>query len=66
MSTEQTLNPDIELELLFEHDGCKIYRFSDVGRSIYYTDCRGQTSWETTYTDGKITTTTNHQVNTEE
>jgi hypothetical protein len=35
-----------ELEMLFEHDGCRVYRFDYYGRSIFYTDCRGSTDWE--------------------
>lgn len=31
-----------DVELLFENDGCKVYRFFD-GRYIYYTDCSGKT-----------------------
>ena len=33
------------VELLFENDGCKVYRFYD-GRYIYYTDCSGKTSYK--------------------
>jgi len=29
-----------DLKLLFEHDGCKIYRFSDKKVDHYYSDCR--------------------------
>lgn len=47
-STEQTSNPKFQAELLFEHDGVKVYRFYD-GRSIYYTDCRGKTSYTQEY-----------------
>lgn len=35
-------NKDYPVTLLFENDGCKVYRFSDDGWH-YYTDCRGQT-----------------------
>lgn len=34
-----------KVELLFENDGCKVYRFYD-GRYIYYTDCSGKTSYK--------------------
>lgn len=37
-----TNNPELELELLFEHDGCKVYRFYDSGHSRYWSDCRGR------------------------
>lgn len=45
-------NTAFEIELLFEHDGCKVYRFYD-GRYVYYTDCRGTTQQE--YKSGKST-----------
>lgn len=37
----QSSNSEIKLELLFEHEGCKVYRFNDGGRNIYWSDCRG-------------------------
>ena len=43
----QTNNSEIKIDLLFEHDGCKIYRFTDGGHDVYWTDCRGKV--ETTY-----------------
>jgi hypothetical protein len=30
------------VETLFTHDGCTVYRFYD-GRTIYYTNCKGST-----------------------
>jgi hypothetical protein len=45
MSVHQTANPQIDVSLLFEHDGCRVYRFVDV-RPVYYTDCRGSAAWE--------------------
>lgn len=32
-----------EVEYLFEHDGCKIYRFQDGANRVYFTNCRGET-----------------------
>jgi hypothetical protein len=56
---------DIEVELLFEHDGCKVYRFWDK-QYIYYTDCRGQTqSFHTKHT-GKTSVTVTDFVSTVE
>lgn len=26
---------------LFEHDGCQVYRFYDMGNYIYFTNCQG-------------------------
>lgn len=43
---EQTTNDEFQTELLFEHDGIKVYRFTDCGRYIYYTDCRGGETME--------------------
>lgn len=34
-------NPTYEVVYLFEHDGCKVYRFYDMGNYVYFTNCRG-------------------------
>lgn len=34
-------NPTYKVEYLFEHDGCKVYRFMDMGNYIYFTNCQG-------------------------
>lgn len=34
-------NPSYKVEYLFEHDGCKVYRFMDMGNYIYFTNCQG-------------------------
>jgi hypothetical protein len=52
----------IKVELLFEHEGVKVYRFQDGGRSIYYADASGRTSWRTKSGDVVI----DHEVNTVE
>jgi Domain of unknown function (DUF4884) len=36
-------NKDYEVAFLFEHDGCKVYRFEDGGQLIYFTSCNGET-----------------------
>ena len=36
---------EFAIQLLFEHDGCKVYRFSDGGRFIYYSSCNGRTQY---------------------
>jgi hypothetical protein len=33
-------NPSIKVELLFEVDGCKVYRFYDGGAPRYFTKCK--------------------------
>lgn len=48
---------DTELEFLFEHDGCKMYKFYDGGRSVYWSDCSGKTQSDYSTHNGKITTT---------
>lgn len=30
------------VEYLFEHDGCKVYRFTDLGHVVYFTNCSGE------------------------
>jgi len=51
---------DFQLELLFEHDSCKVYRFVDGGRCIYWSDCRGKIQADYTTQAGK-TTVTHHE-----
>lgn len=34
-------NETYKVEYLFEHDGCKVYRFHDRGSYIYFTNCTG-------------------------
>ena len=33
---------DFEIEFLFEKDGCKVYRFYDGGRYVYWSNCSGR------------------------
>lgn len=35
-------NKTYQVEYLFEHDGCKVYRFYDRGRYVYFTNCNGE------------------------
>lgn len=37
-------NPTYTVEYLFEHDGCKVYRFRDDGHYVYFTSCKGETT----------------------
>lgn len=51
----QTENPNFQVELLFEHEGCRVYRFRD-GNLHYYVRClTGQTETitQTTHSAGK-------------
>ncbi len=38
-------NKDYTISYLFEHDGCKVYRFIDAGEYVYFTSCSGETSY---------------------
>lgn len=44
VSTAGTNNPQVPVSLLFEHDGCKVYRFTDYGRERYFANCPQHTS----------------------
>ncbi len=33
-------NQDYQVEYLFEHEGCKVYRFYDRGNYVYFTNVR--------------------------
>jgi len=34
-------NETYKVDYLFEHDGCKVYRFYDQGSYVYFTNCTG-------------------------
>jgi len=34
-------NKTYQVDFLFEHDGCKVYRFKDQGNTVYLTNCNG-------------------------
>ena len=34
-------NKTYTVDFLFEHDGCKVYRFYDYGNHVYFTNCNG-------------------------
>ena len=40
-STEPRNNKSFKVDYLFEHDGCKVYRFYDYGY-VYFTTCNGE------------------------
>jgi hypothetical protein len=48
IQTDKTNNQNFVVEFLFEHDGCRIYRFQDDGRNIYYAHCNQyvQSFWQ--------------------
>lgn len=35
-------NRSYQVDYLFEHDGCKVYRFYDMGHYVYFTNCNGE------------------------
>lgn len=39
--TKPQNNQTYNVEYLFEHDGCKVYRFIDRGNCVYFTNCNG-------------------------
>jgi len=63
---EASSNPGIDVQLVLEHEGVKVYRFWDGVRTIYYTDARGRTSWKEVHSTGKTTYTEDHEVETTE
>ena len=40
IATAPTNNAEIQVDLLFEHDGCRVYRFRDIGYH-YFARCNG-------------------------
>ena len=46
---------DYNLELLFEKNGCKVYRFFD-GQYVYWADCAGTIGYEKKNSAGKTQT----------
>jgi len=35
-------NGTYAVDYLFEHEGCKVYRFQDMGHYVYFTNCAGE------------------------
>ncbi|WP_312364001.1 hypothetical protein [Sphingobacterium sp.] len=60
IQSEQTNNSNIKIDLLFEKDGCKVYRFKDL-YTVYWSDCRGRTEYNYTVKSGNTTTTRKQQ-----
>lgn len=51
ISTSNTDNSNFQVELLFTHEGCRVYRFIDSDRR-YFTNCTS-TEYSTSYSCGK-------------
>lgn len=45
-----------KVEYLFEHEGCKVYRFLDGGYYVYFTNCNGEATARTDSTAVNNTT----------
>lgn len=41
LETKSDNNDKYKVNYLFEHDGCKVYRFYDLGNYVYFTNCNG-------------------------
>lgn len=44
VSTSVTNNPEVPVSYLFEHEGCRVYRFHDGGYRHYFVNCGGTAS----------------------
>ncbi len=44
-------NETYKVSYLFEHEGCKVYRFYDVGGYVYFTNCKGEAIRKTDSTE---------------
>lgn len=55
VAKHSTNNPDIQVETLFDYDGCRAYRFNDGGRTIYFTRCGSATNTAWYESSGKTT-----------
>lgn len=64
--TVQTSNENFQVEQLFEHEGCRVYRFVDGGRTRYFVSCQGRTMRSERHTCGKSCSyTTQEEIQTE-
>lgn len=55
-AVETTKHGEFELEFLFEKDSCKMYRFKDGSRYIYWSNCKSKVNYD--YTIGGKSSTT--------
>lgn len=52
---ESENNQTYKVDYLFEHDGCKVYRFYDRGNYVYFTNCKGEAIVKTDSTEVRNT-----------
>lgn len=57
---ESVQNENFTVEFLFEQNGCKMYRFRDGSRYIYWSDCQGRV--QSDYSTHSNKTTVTHHV----
>ncbi len=50
-------NGNFTVEFLFEQNGCKMYRFKDGGRYVYWSDCQGKVQADYSSQSGKTRVT---------
>lgn len=63
---ESVQNGSFTVEFLFEQNGCKMYRFKDGGRFIYWSDCQGKVQSDYNTRSGKTSVTHNDEAVTSE
>lgn len=51
-------NKSYTVDYLFEHDGCKVYRFVDNGHYVYFTNCRSDVTAITSDSTRTVTKST--------
>ena len=54
---ESVQNGNFTVEFLFEQNGCKMYRFKDGGRYVYWSDCQGKVQSDYSTQSGKTRVT---------
>jgi hypothetical protein len=54
-------NGNFTVEFLFEQNGCKMYRFKDGGRYVYWSDCQGKAQSDYSTQSGKTRVTHNQE-----
>ncbi len=55
LSSNPTENPKFDVDVLFDYDGCRVYRFYDKGYPVYFVRCGRsiQISWNEPHSLGK-------------
>jgi hypothetical protein len=51
VEVKASTNPQINVALMFSHDGCDVYRFFDLGYR-YYVRCDGKSAASTSWNEG--------------